>query len=157
MQKISAFCLCTFMFATLSAQNRRSFVRADVPLDSIVLSDPFIFADEESHTYFMTGTGGFVWKSPDLKKWTGPLWVVETDTNSWMGKRPMIWAAEIHKHNAIFVKGFFANRFFTCGYFPLLPGNFRSMWQLSLTITSVMSNFTFNYSSKGTNLHSKIQ
>jgi hypothetical protein len=98
-QKILALCLCAFTFAILSAQNRGNFVRTDIPLDSIVLSDPFIFADEESHTYYMTGTGGFVWKSPDLKKWTGPFWVVEPDTNSWMGKRPMIWAAEMHKYN----------------------------------------------------------
>jgi GH43 family beta-xylosidase len=74
-------------------------VKTDIPLDSIRLSDPFIFADDASKTYFMTGTGGLVWKSKDLRKWTGPYNVVETDPESWMGSRPMIWAAEIHKYN----------------------------------------------------------
>lgn len=44
----------------------------------------------------MTGTGGMLWKSKDLKFWDGPYKVVKTDTNSWMGPKPMIWAAEIH-------------------------------------------------------------
>ena len=81
----------------ISAQ--RSSVCTDIPLDSIRLSDPFIFADEDSKTYFMTGTGGWVWQSKDLHRWTGPFRVVETDPKSWMGKNPMIWAAEIHKYN----------------------------------------------------------
>lgn len=46
----------------------------------------------------MTGTGGMLWKSKDLKYWTGPFWVVWQDTLSWMGKHPQIWAAEIHEY-----------------------------------------------------------
>jgi beta-xylosidase len=46
----------------------------------------------------MTGTGGMLWKSKDLKKWTGPFWVARPDTASWMGKNPMIWAAELHAY-----------------------------------------------------------
>jgi beta-xylosidase len=71
-------------------------MRVDVPLDSIRLSDPFILADRASSMYYMTGTGGMIWKSRDLKKWTGPFAVAKTDTLSWMGKNPMIWAAELH-------------------------------------------------------------
>jgi beta-xylosidase len=48
--------------------------------------------------YYMTGTGGMLWKSKDLKKWTGPYKVVQTDPDSWMGKNPMIWAAELHHY-----------------------------------------------------------
>jgi beta-xylosidase len=48
--------------------------------------------------YYMTGTGGLLWKSPDLKMWTGPYNVVEIDTASWMGPHPMIWAAELHHY-----------------------------------------------------------
>lgn len=70
-----------------------------VPLDSIVLSDPFILADSATRTYYMTGTGGRMWKSSDLKMWEGPFTVAQTDTSSWMGPRPAIWAAELHKYN----------------------------------------------------------
>jgi hypothetical protein len=39
-----------------------------------------------------------LWKSKDLKFWDGPYKVVKTDSNSWMGPKPMIWAAEIHQY-----------------------------------------------------------
>jgi hypothetical protein len=44
----------------------------------------------------MTGTGGLLWKSPDLKFWEGPYQVAQPDPASWMGPKPMLWAAEIH-------------------------------------------------------------
>ncbi|RYF65664.1 MAG: glycoside hydrolase [Cytophagaceae bacterium] len=80
------------------SQNRVPTVRQDIPLDSIRLSDPFILADKKTSTYYMTGTGGMLWKSSDLKKWTGPFNPVKTDPESWMGKSPMIWAAELHDY-----------------------------------------------------------
>tara|TARA_B100002052_G_scaffold293659_1_gene317142 strand:+ start:674 stop:2029 length:1356 start_codon:yes stop_codon:yes gene_type:complete len=67
-------------------------------IDSIRLSDPYILADEATQTYYMTGTGGKMWKSKDLAYWEGPFNVVETDPNSWMGPKPMIWAAELHQY-----------------------------------------------------------
>lgn len=74
-------------------------VSAAVPLDSIILSDPFILADKATKTYYMTGTGGQMWKSKDLKMWDGPFRVARTDSTSWMGPHPMIWAAELHQRN----------------------------------------------------------
>jgi len=73
-------------------------VRHNVPLDSIRLSDPFILADQSTQMYYMTGTGGMMWKSKNLKTWDGPYNVVKTDSNSWMGPHPMIWAAELHPY-----------------------------------------------------------
>lgn len=73
-------------------------VRQNVPTDSIRLSDPFVLADEATQTYYMTGTGGLLWKSRDLELWEGPYRVAETDSTSWMGPRPMIWAAELHQY-----------------------------------------------------------
>lgn len=73
-------------------------VRENIPLDSIRLSDPFILADSKTAMYYMTGTGGLLWKSRDLKLWEGPFRVAQTDSTSWMGPRPMIWAAEIHSY-----------------------------------------------------------
>ena len=78
------------------AQHWRPEFKENIPLDSIRLSDPCILADKITLTYYMTGTGGLLWKSKDLRKWTGPFMVTKIDTNSWMGPRPMIWAAELH-------------------------------------------------------------
>jgi len=72
--------------------------RQHVPLDSIRLSDPFILADQRTHTYYMTGTGGLLWQSQDLKYWDGPTQVAQPDPASWMGPAPQIWAAEIHPY-----------------------------------------------------------
>ncbi len=77
-------------------------IRTNIPLDSIRLSDPFILADAKTNMYYMTGTGGLMWKSPDLKLWSGPYNVVKTDSTSWMGSKPMIWAAELHAYKGKF-------------------------------------------------------
>ncbi|MES1225316.1 MAG: glycoside hydrolase family 43 protein [Bacteroidota bacterium] len=85
--------------------------RKNIPLDSIILSDPFILADHTTNMYYMTGTGGLLWKSKDLKFWDGPVKVTVTDTASWMGSRPMIWAAEIHPFkNKYYYFATFTNR-----------------------------------------------
>lgn len=73
-------------------------VKKNIPLDSIRLSDPCILADKKTNMYYMTGTGGLLWKSPDLKLWEGPFVVAQTDPDSWMGPKPMIWAAELHAY-----------------------------------------------------------
>ncbi|MCM1451910.1 MAG: glycoside hydrolase family 43 protein [Clostridium sp.] len=95
MKRIFCFVLGLAVVAAAFAQRRG--VR-QAPLDSIVLSDPCILADEATGMYYMTGTGGMLWKSPDLKMWEGPYSVAETDGIDWMGDRPMIWAAELHKY-----------------------------------------------------------
>jgi beta-xylosidase len=82
----------------LFAQQRSNIPRKNVPLDSIQLSDPCILADVKTAMYYMTGTGGMLWKSKDLKLWDGPFQVTKTDPQSWMGPHPMIWAAELHEY-----------------------------------------------------------
>ena len=88
--------LASLILQPAFSQNRGPMVRENIPLDSIRLSDPFIMADKATSMYYMTGTGGFLWKSKDLKSWTGPFRVAQTDPASWMGRNPMIWAAELH-------------------------------------------------------------
>lgn len=97
-------------FSTLYAQKKRT-VKEAVPLDSIRLSDPAILADKKTNMYYMTGTGGLLWKSKDLKSWSGPYDIVKTDPNSWMGPNPMIWAAELHLYkNKYYDFATFTNR-----------------------------------------------
>ena len=97
--------------ALFAQENRVSQIRTGVPLDSIVLSDPFILADKKTKTYYMTGTGGRLWKSTNLKTWDGPYEIAQTDPESWMGPKPMIWAAEIHQFkNKYYYFATFTNR-----------------------------------------------
>ncbi len=92
-------CIAISLLSTLTVWGQRRFtVREDIPLDSIVLSDPCILADQKTQMYYMTGTGGMLWKSNDLKTWSGPYRVTQTDPDSWMGPHPMIWAAELHPY-----------------------------------------------------------
>jgi hypothetical protein len=61
--------------------------------------------------YYMTGTGGMLWKSKNLKSWEGPYRIAETDPDSWMGPKPMIWAAELHQYkNKYYYFATFTNR-----------------------------------------------
>lgn len=94
--------ICVFLFVLIveggNAQipvQSKPLVRTQL-LDSISLSDPYIIADPITRQYYMTGSGGLMWKSLDLRMWTGPYQVVQIDNKSWMGEYPMIWAAEIH-------------------------------------------------------------
>ncbi len=101
---------CFFYFSIINAQKSRVLKEA-VPLDSIRLSDPAILADNKTGMYYMTGTGGFLWKSKDLKLWNGPYDVAKTDPKSWMGPKPMIWAAELHQFkNKYYYFATFTNR-----------------------------------------------
>ena len=95
---ITLLCYLFFSIALIAQKSGANEIRKNVPLDSIVLSDPFILADYNSKMYYMTGTYGMLWKSKDLKFWDGPYKVVQTDSTSWMGPKPLIWAAEIHAY-----------------------------------------------------------
>jgi hypothetical protein len=65
-----------------------------VSLDEISMSDPFVYADEKSHTYHLIGSGGRLYKSKDLKTWTGPYSVIDL-AGTWMDGH-FVAAAEIH-------------------------------------------------------------
>lgn len=97
MKKFAITIVLLISVTTAMLAQRQWKVRT-IPLDSIVMSDPCILADDATQMYYMTGTGGMLWKSPDLRMWTGPYRVTETESVKWMGKRPEIWAAELHKY-----------------------------------------------------------
>lgn len=100
MNKLCLIVLTCLTFSLiLPAQKKGNIpVRKNIPLDSITLSDPAILADRKTSMYYMTGTGGLLWKSKDLMLWEGPFQVAQTDPQSWMGPTPMIWAAELHHY-----------------------------------------------------------
>ena len=108
---LAAFGFLLFCMPAIAQKKKGSAIRTNVPLDSIVMSDPFILADKKTNMYYMTGTGGKLWKSTDLKLWQGPYDVAQTDPKSWMGPKPMIWAAEIHKYkDKYYYFGTFTNK-----------------------------------------------
>jgi len=102
--KTSVLFLMLFLCARYSAaQNSVGQQRRRQPaeiqktdFDSLSMSDPYILADPITRMYYMTGSGGRMWRSTDLKLWEGPYNVIEIDPNSWMGSSPRVWAAEVH-------------------------------------------------------------
>lgn len=107
---VFSVCICFLYFSAAHAQKKRP-IKENIPLDSIRLSDPDILADKKTNMYYMTGTGGLLWKSKDLKLWSGPYEIAKTDPNSWMGPNPMIWAAELHQYkNKYYYFATFTNR-----------------------------------------------
>lgn len=92
------FVIALFIFCLAAKSQHTTAYRSTIPLDSIRLSDPAILADTATQTYYMTGTGGLMWKSKDLRYWSGPVVVAQTNPESWMGPHPMIWAAELHAY-----------------------------------------------------------
>jgi hypothetical protein len=64
-------------------------------LDDMLMADPFIYADEKTRTYYLTGAGGDQYRSKDLKSWTGPYTIVDL-SGTWMDGL-FVAAAEIHR------------------------------------------------------------
>ncbi len=93
-----------FYVICLAEQNRRHTpaAKSNVPRDSIILSDPAVLVHKPTSTYYMTGTGGLLWKSKDLSHWDGPYSAAQPSPTSWMGAHPQIWAAELHEYNGKF-------------------------------------------------------
>ncbi len=71
-------------------------VKAQILRSDISLSDPFIMADAKTQQYYMTGTGGGLWSSPDLETWNDLGFPLQFSDAGWMGASPQVWASEIH-------------------------------------------------------------
>ena len=65
-----------------------------VHFNDLSMSDPFIIPDPETKTYYLTSTGGRLYKSKDLVWWEGPYNIINVE-DSWLKGMPA--AAEIHK------------------------------------------------------------
>lgn len=71
-------------------------------LDQLSISDPYIFADKASQTYYLIGTGGSgriqARRSKDLIHWVGPFTIFQADSTLWAGVRCQVWAPEMHMY-----------------------------------------------------------
>ena len=74
---LQKLCLWAAFLPLMAWAQRGILPRKNVPLDSIRLSDPAVLADKATQKYCMTGTGGMMWHSDDLKLWEGPFRVTE--------------------------------------------------------------------------------
>lgn len=70
-----------------------------VAVDTMELSNPFVIYERKSNMYYMTGDGGNMWTSHDMRLWNGPYAVMKCDSSAWFGAGYDITAPEIHKYN----------------------------------------------------------
>lgn len=84
--------MAAMMKAMREAQNK---IRT-VHFNDLSMSDPFIYPDEATKTYYLTSTGGRQYRSTDLVNWTGPYNIADL-SGTWCEKAGMAAAAEIHK------------------------------------------------------------
>lgn len=71
----------------------------DVDVDTMELPNPFVVYDRKSNMYYMTGDGGYMWTSRNLRMWNGPYVVIKSDSGAWFGTDYAVTAPEIHKYN----------------------------------------------------------
>ncbi|MBQ6045080.1 MAG: family 43 glycosylhydrolase [Bacteroidales bacterium] len=67
-----------------------------VHFNDLSMSDPYIYPDPVSRTYYLTSTGGRLYKSKDLVMWEGPYEIMDLTGTPYEGSRSCA-AAEIHK------------------------------------------------------------
>lgn len=84
---------------------------SQVSINDIAIRDPFILPNKATKTYYLYGAtrennerpndrnGVKMYKSNDLKTWTGPYLVYETPANSWADPKHGVWAPEVHYYN----------------------------------------------------------
>ncbi len=67
-----------------------------VHFNELSMSDPFIYPDPETKTYYLTSSGGRMYKSKDLAQWEGPYNIIDL-SGTWCEQAGFVAAAEIHK------------------------------------------------------------
>ena len=84
--------------------------RTGLHLADIQIHDPWILADQATHTYYLytsasaaaTGQhrgGTFVYRSQDLRSWQGPDTVFVCPDGSWADPPQRAWAPEVHRYH----------------------------------------------------------
>ncbi len=76
--------------------------------EDIAIRDPYILTDNQNKCYYLYGAtrlesdkpngreGVKMYRSTDLKNWTGPFLVYETSDESWADPKHGVWAPEVH-------------------------------------------------------------
>ena len=69
-----------------------------VAIDTMHLPNPYIIYDKRSDSYYMTGDGGLLWQSENLRVWKGPYSVMQFDARSWTGDTAVVTSPEVHRY-----------------------------------------------------------
>ncbi|MBQ4064190.1 MAG: family 43 glycosylhydrolase [Bacteroidaceae bacterium] len=69
-----------------------------VAIDTMNLANPFVIYDNVKDIYYMTGDGGFLWRSSDMHVWEGPFDILRPAKASWIGEDAVVTSPEIHKY-----------------------------------------------------------
>ena len=84
--------MAAMMRARMAEMNR---IRT-LSFDELSMSDPYIYPDPVTKTYYLTSSGGRMYKSKDLKTWEGPYNIIDIK-GLWLERAGFAAAAEIHK------------------------------------------------------------
>lgn len=71
---------------------------AQVAIDTMDLANPFVIYDGAKDIYYMTGDGGYLWRSTDMRVWEGPFDVLRPSQASLVGTGAVVASPEIHKY-----------------------------------------------------------
>ena len=85
----------TGLAARMKAFMREPEIRT-VHFNDLAMSDPYIYAEPSNRTYYLTSSGGRMYRSKDLVMWEGPYNVIDIK-GLWLEKAGFAAAAEIHK------------------------------------------------------------
>ncbi|MCQ2147706.1 MAG: glycoside hydrolase family 43 protein [Bacteroidales bacterium] len=86
----------TGMAARMKAMREAANKIRTVHFNDLSMSDPFIYAEPETKTYYLTSSGGRMYKSTDLVMWEGPYTIADL-SGTWCEKAGFAAAVEIHK------------------------------------------------------------
>ena len=100
------YLLLLFVFASCGNRQNNGWVLAPpegvavstVAVDTMDLRNPFVVYDKRSDSYIMTGDGGHLWRSNNLRVWEGPYSILLPRANTWMGENPIVQSPEIHAY-----------------------------------------------------------
>lgn len=85
----------TGLAARMKAFMREPEIRT-VHFNDLAMSDPYIYAEPSSKTYYLTSSGGRMYRSKDLVMWEGPYNIIDIK-GLWLEKAGFAAAVEIHK------------------------------------------------------------
>ena len=100
--------LCCGVCTTLLLMSLHPTVQAQTFRADLSLSDPAVMADPASQAYYMTGTGGDIFKSVDLEIWEKLPWAINTSGIDWIGTTytapspGQVWAPELYYKDGIY-------------------------------------------------------
>ncbi len=134
-----------FCFLAFAAHSPAQIpVQENLKLADIRMHDPWMVADQPTHTYYLyEGSGGphrsgvIAYTSKDLQSWSGPHTVFEVPDGSWADPAAGVWAPEVHLYNGKYYLFATLNNYKAPIPQPQPPANSRSATHIDVTYGGV--------------------